>query len=143
MGETTGWEAKTLHRLLEYTPQTGGFRKGPDDPLDADVVIVDEASMVDTVLMYHLLKAVPPKAHLILVGDVDQLPSVGPGNVLRDLIESAAVPVVRLSEIFRQARQSLIVVNAHRINQGILPVLPGLDRRRKRRFLLLRRRGRA
>ncbi len=121
MTEATGWEAKTIHRMLEYSPQKGGFRRDQDDPLEADVVIIDEASMVDTLLMYHLLKAVPSRTHLILVGDVDQLPSVGPGNVLRDIIESGAFTVVRLTEIFRQARESLIVVNAHRIHQGEFP----------------------
>ncbi|MCX8118158.1 MAG: ATP-dependent RecD-like DNA helicase [Desulfobacterota bacterium] len=123
MTEATGWEAKTIHRMLEYSPQKGGFKRDENDPLEADVVIVDEASMVDTLLMYHLLKAIPSRAHLILVGDVDQLPSVGPGNVLRDIIESEAFTVVRLTEIFRQARESLIVVNAHRIHQGQFPVL--------------------
>ena len=91
MSEATGWEAKTIHRLLEYSPKKGGFKKDQDDPLDADVLIIDETSMVDTLLMYHLLKAIPHQAHLILVGDVDQLPSVGPGNVLRDIIDSGAV----------------------------------------------------
>ena len=123
MNEATGWEAKTIHRLLEYSPHKGGFKKDQDDPLEADVVIIDEASMVDTLLMYHLLKAVPPHAHLILVGDVDQLPSVGPGNVLKDIIKSGKFTVVMLTEIFRQARESMIVVNAHRVNQGQLPFL--------------------
>ena len=123
MNEATGWEAKTIHRLLEYSPHKGGFRKDQDDPLEADVVIIDEASMVDTLLMYHLLKAIPPHAHLILVGDVDQLPSVGPGNVLKDIIKSGKFTVVMLTEIFRQARESMIVVNAHRVNQGQLPFL--------------------
>ncbi len=123
MNEATGWEAKTIHRLLEYSPHKGGFKKDQDDPLEADVVIIDEASMVDTLLMYHLLKAIPPHAHLILVGDVDQLPSVGPGNVLKDIIKSGQFTVVMLTEIFRQARESMIVVNAHRVNQGQLPFL--------------------
>jgi len=123
MSEATGWEAKTLHRLLEYSPHRGDFKKDQEDPLEADVVIIDEASMVDILLMYHLLKAVPPSAHLILVGDVDQLPSVGPGNVLRDMIGSSLFTVVRLTEIFRQAQKSMIVVNAHRINAGELPML--------------------
>jgi ATP-dependent exoDNAse (exonuclease V) alpha subunit len=105
MSEATGWESKTIHRLLEYSPQKGGFKKDQDDPLEADVVIIDEASMVDTLLMYHLLKAIPPQAHLILVGDVDQLPSVGPGNVLKDIIGSDMFTVVRLTEIFRQAQE--------------------------------------
>ncbi len=123
MSEATGWEAKTIHRLLEYSPQKGGFKRNQDDPLEADVVIIDEASMIDTLLMYHLLKAIPLQAHLILVGDVDQLPSVGPGNVLKDLIDSGLFEVVRLTEIFRQAQESMIVVNAHRVNQGNLPIL--------------------
>jgi exodeoxyribonuclease V alpha subunit len=97
MSEATGWEAKTIHRLLEYSPQKGGFKKDQDDPLEADVFIIDEASMVDTLLMYHLLKAIPLHAHLILVGDVDQLPSVGPGNVLRDIIGSGVFTAVRLT----------------------------------------------
>ena len=134
MCEATGWEAKTIHRLLEYAPQKGGFKKDEENPLEADVVIIDEASMVDILLMYHLLKAIPTSAHLILVGDVDQLPSVGPGNVLRDMIDSGVFPVVRLTEIFRQAQESMIVVNAHRIHQGELPILPGLDKEEKRDF---------
>jgi exodeoxyribonuclease V alpha subunit len=127
MNEATGWEAKTIHRLLEYSPRQGGFKKGENDPLEADVVIIDEASMVDTLLMYHLLKAIPSHAHLILVGDVDQLPSVGPGNVLKDIIKSGRFTVVRLTEIFRQAQESMIVVNAHKINQGQFPVLKEID----------------
>ncbi|MEI9477192.1 MAG: ATP-dependent RecD-like DNA helicase [Deltaproteobacteria bacterium] len=123
MSEATGWEAKTIHRLLEYSPKKGGFKKDQDDLLDADVLIIDETSMVDTLLMYHLLKAIPHHAHLILVGDVDQLPSVGPGNVLRDIIDSGAVTVVRLNEIFRQAQESMIVINAHRVNEGEFPIL--------------------
>jgi exodeoxyribonuclease V alpha subunit len=134
MNEATGWEAKTIHRLLEYSPHKGGFKKDQDDPLEADVVIIDEASMVDTLLMYHLLKAIPPHAHLILVGDVDQLPSVGPGNVLKDIIKSGKFTVVRLTEIFRQARESMIVVNAHRVNQGQLPVLKEVDKPEKADF---------
>jgi exodeoxyribonuclease V alpha subunit len=121
MGEACGAAAKTLHRLLEYSPQQGGFQRSEDRPLDTDVLIVDEASMIDTVLMHHLLKAVPPAAVMILVGDVNQLPSVGPGNVLRDIIASDCVAVVRLTKIFRQARASRIVVNAHAINAGRLP----------------------
>jgi exodeoxyribonuclease V alpha subunit len=134
MNEATGWEAKTIHRLLEYSPHKGGFKKDQDDPLEADVVIIDETSMVDTLLMYHLLKAVPSHAHLILVGDVDQLPSVGPGNVLKDIIRSGKFTVVRLTEIFRQARESMIVVNAHKVNQGQLPVLKEIDKPEKADF---------
>jgi exodeoxyribonuclease V alpha subunit len=134
MNEATGWEAKTIHRLLEYSPRKGGFKKDQDDPLEADVVIIDETSMVDTLLMYHLLKAIPSHAHLILVGDVDQLPSVGPGNVLKDIIRSGSFTVVRLSEIFRQAQESMIVVNAHKVNQGQLPVLKEIDKPDKTDF---------
>ena len=118
MSESTGENAVTLHRLLEYNPREGGFQRGKDNPLEADVIIVDEASMVDLVLMDHLLGAVEPHTHLILIGDVDQLPPVGPGSVLKDLLESGAVPVAVLTHIFRQDRQSLIVVNAHHILQG-------------------------
>ncbi len=125
MSETTEWEAKTLHRVLEWSPKEMGFKKDQEHPLDADVVIVDEASMIDNLLMHHFLKAVPKSAVLILVGDVNQLPSVGAGNVLKDIISSAAVPVVELQEIFRQAMGSLIITNAHRINRGEFPQIPG------------------
>jgi exodeoxyribonuclease V alpha subunit len=124
MTETCGREARTIHRLLEFSPKEGGFKKNSESPLDADLVIVDESSMIDTLLMHHLLKAVPKSATLILVGDVDQLPSVGPGNVLRDIIDSGFVPVARLNEIFRQSRSSLIILNAHRINDGEFPSFP-------------------
>ncbi len=134
MNEATGWEAKTIHRLLEYSPHKGGFKKDQDDPLEADVVIIDETSMVDTLLMYHLLKAIPSHAHLILVGDVDQLPSVGPGNVLKDIIRSGRFTVVRLTEIFRQAQESMIVVNAHKVNQGQFPVLKEIEKPEKTDF---------
>jgi exodeoxyribonuclease V alpha subunit len=128
MNEATGWGAKTIHRLLEYSPHKGGFKKDQDDPLEADVVIIDETSMVDTLLMHHLLKAIPSQAHVILVGDVDQLPSVGPGNVLKDIIKSGRFTVVTLTEIFRQAQESMIVVNAHKVNQGQLPVIKEIDK---------------
>lgn len=121
LSEVTGREAKTIHRLLEYSPSEGGFKRNEDNPLNAELVIIDEASMVDILLMNHLLKAIPPLATLVLVGDVDQLPSVGPGNVLRDIINSGIVEVVRFTEIFRQAQKSLIVVNAHRVNRGEFP----------------------
>jgi exodeoxyribonuclease V alpha subunit len=121
--EATGSDARTVHRLLEFSPKTASFERGPDRPLPTDLLIVDEASMLDTVLAYHLLRALPDAAQLVLVGDVDQLPSVGPGNVLADCIDSGAVEVVRLSDIFRQARQSGIVVGAHAINRGELPDL--------------------
>ncbi|MFZ5452145.1 MAG: ATP-dependent RecD-like DNA helicase [Thermodesulfobacteriota bacterium] len=124
LGEATGAEATTIHRALEFSPQTGGFKRNPQDPLKAQVVVVDETSMVDTYLMAHLLRAVPSSARLILVGDAHQLPAVGPGNILKDLMASGVLPVARLTQIYRQARESLIVVNAHRINQGEFPVLP-------------------
>ncbi|MCD6584832.1 MAG: ATP-dependent RecD-like DNA helicase [Desulfobacteraceae bacterium] len=121
MSETTGFAAKTIHRMLSFNFRSGGFQKNEKDPLDCDLLIVDEASMIDTVLMHHLLKAVPQQATLILVGDVNQLPSVGAGNILGDIIASHVIPVVRLNEIFRQAQESRIIVNAHRINNGFLP----------------------
>jgi exodeoxyribonuclease V alpha subunit len=123
MTEATGHEAKTIHRLLEYSRQKGGFQKNENAPLDCELLIVDEASMIDTLLMHHLLKAVPARATFVMVGDVNQLPSVGAGNVLKDIIESRAVPVVELNEIFRQARESSIIVNAHLINEGQMPNL--------------------
>jgi exodeoxyribonuclease V alpha subunit len=119
--EATGLEAKTIHRLLEFQPASGGFIRHEEHPLDCDLLVVDETSMVDVPLMHQLLKAVPSRGHLLLVGDVDQLPSVGPGMVLSNLIESGVVPTVRLTEIFRQAAASRIVVNAHRINEGRMP----------------------
>jgi len=122
MSETTGREAKTIHRLLEFDPQSFGFKRNREHPLDADLLVIDESSMVDVVLMNKLLAAVPDRAALVLVGDVDQLPSVGPGAVLADLMASGAVPTVRLTEIFRQAATSQIVVNAHRINRGEMPL---------------------
>jgi len=122
MAETTGKTAKTIHRLLEYKPPQG-YQRTENAPLEGDVLIVDEASMIDIVLMYNLLKAVPPHMTVILVGDIDQLPSVGSGNVLRDVIDSGAVPVVRVTKIFRQAAGSMIIQNAHRINRGEFPAL--------------------
>jgi len=122
--ETTAREAKTIHRLLEFQPKEGRFKRGPNYPLKAEALIIDEFSMVDLPLMYHLLRAVPAEMRIILVGDHDQLPSVGPGNLLRDLIDSKVFEVIELNEIFRQARESLIVVNAHRINQGQSLVYP-------------------
>lgn len=124
MAETTGLEAKTIHRLLEYKPPEG-YKKNEESPLDCDVLIIDETSMVDIMLFYNLLKAVSNETVLILVGDVDQLPSVGAGNVLKDIIESETVNVVRLTRIFRQAQGSAIVTNAHRINRGETPNLKG------------------
>ena len=123
MTETSGFEARTIHRLLEVDPMSGGFRRDADNPVDCDLLVVDEASMVDVLLMHALLKAVPDHAALLIVGDIDQLPSVGPGQVLADIIGSGAVPVVRLTEVFRQAAKSRIIVNAHRINAGAIPDL--------------------
>ncbi|MCA9931126.1 MAG: ATP-dependent RecD-like DNA helicase [Anaerolineales bacterium] len=120
MSESTGREAKTVHRLLEYNPGEG-FGRSEDNPIDADMVVIDEASMLDLVLTNQLLKAIGPDSHLLLVGDVDQLPSVGAGDVLRDLIASGVTAVVRLTTIFRQAADSMIISNAHRINEGKLP----------------------
>lgn len=117
MSEATGMEAKTIHRLLEYKPPEG-YQRNEENPLKGDVLILDECSMIDIILMYNLLKAVPEHMTLILVGDTDQLPSVGAGNVLKDIIESERVPVVRLTRIFRQAQGSRIIMNAHRINKG-------------------------
>ncbi len=122
LGEATGRGASTIHRLLELDPASGTFTRRSDRPLDADLVIVDEASMIDTVLASHLVAALPDRAQLVLVGDVDQLPSVGPGAVLSDLIASETAEVVRLEEIFRQARESRIVANAHRVNRGEMPL---------------------
>ena len=118
LSESAQAEARTIHRLLEFDPRHGGFRKDETDPLEVDLLVVDEVSMVDVLLMNQLLRAVPSQAAVLLVGDVDQLPSVGPGAVLQDIIESGQVPTVRLTEIFRQAASSSIVVNAHRINAG-------------------------
>ena len=131
MTESTGREAKTIHRLLEMGVSDGDesvFEKGESSPLDCDVIIIDEASMIDIMLMQNLLKAIKLGTRLIIVGDVDQLPSVGAGNVLRDLIESEYIKVVRLKEIFRQGNESLIVVNAHRINEGQMPLLNQKDK---------------
>ena len=121
--ETTGMEAKTIHRLLEVDPATGRFQRNEDKPLDCELLIVDETSMVDVLLMYALLRALPKTSALIMVGDVDQLPSVGPGNALRDLIDSGVIPVVRLTEVFRQAASSKIITGAHLIRQGKMPEL--------------------
>ncbi len=123
MTEATGVEAKTIHRLLEYGGDEGSFSRGADNPLEFDTLIVDEMSMVDIFLMRSLLRALLPGTRLIMVGDADQLPSVGAGNVLSDILESGVVPSVRLTEIFRQDEQSMIVVNAHRINHGEMPRL--------------------
>jgi len=121
MTEQTGIEARTIHRLLEIDPKHGGFSRTEENPLDCDLLVIDETSMVDVPIMNALTRAIPRHAALLLVGDVDQLPSVGPGQVLADVIGSERVPVARLSEVFRQAAESRIVVNAHRINQGQMP----------------------
>ncbi|MBW1978084.1 MAG: ATP-dependent RecD-like DNA helicase [Deltaproteobacteria bacterium] len=136
MSEATGYPARTIHRMLEFSPQSGKFQRDQDHPLEVDVLILDETSMIDTVLMYHLLKAVPSEATLIMVGDVNQLPSVGAGSVLKDIIDSKVVPVVELKQIFRQATKSHIVVNAHRINSGLMPEI-ALKRDRQQDFYFI------
>jgi exodeoxyribonuclease V alpha subunit len=126
MTEASGYEAKTIHRLLEYGfsgEEGDGFQRNENNPVKADAVIIDEMSMVDILLVHNLLKAIIPGTRMVLVGDMDQLPSVGPGNVLRDMIQSGMIPVVQLTEIFRQAQESMIILNAHRINHGELPIL--------------------
>src|SRR5450756_505585 len=123
MTEATGFEAKTIHRLLEVDPKAGGFKSNSENLLECDLLVVDETSMVDVMLMQALMKATPDNGALLIVGDIDQLPSVGPGQVLADIISSGAVPVVRLTEVFRQAAQSRIITSAHRINQGTIPDL--------------------
>ena len=125
LSETTGGEAKTIHRLLEFSPRINSFKRNRQNPLDTDVVIVDETSMVDLVLMNRLMQAIRPSTTVILIGDTDQLPSVGAGNVLKALIDSQKIPVIELTEIFRQAQESMIVTNAHRINKGDFPELTG------------------
>jgi exodeoxyribonuclease V alpha subunit len=123
LSEATGRTAKTIHRLLAYNPKERCFTKNEQNPLRAEVVILDEVSMIDILLMHSLLKAVTENTFLILIGDIDQLPSVGPGNLLKDLIDSEVIPVIRLTHIFRQKEKSLIVLNAHRVNQGQYPIL--------------------
>lgn len=123
MSEITGKKASTIHSLLEIDFATGKFKRNKDNPLSCDLIIVDEASMIDTQLMNHLLKAIPSEARAIFIGDIDQLPSVGPGNVLKDIIQSERVGVIQLKKIFRQAAGSMIITNAHRINQGEFPDL--------------------
>src|SRR5215469_7417922 len=135
LSEATGAQAKTLHRLLEFAPHDNFYQRDENNPLPYQFVIVDEVSMIDILLFYHLLKALPEGAHLLLVGDADQLPPVGPGNVLRDLLRSEALPTVRLKELFRQAKQSKIIVNAHSINAGQAPNLQ-LDRTSDFLFLI-------
>ncbi len=123
MTEATGMEAKTIHRLLEFDPKAFGFKRDQENPLECDLLVVDESSMVDVMLMQSLVNAIPDSAALLIVGDIDQLPSVGPGQVLADIIASGTVPVVRLTEVFRQAAQSRIITTAHLINQGRIPDL--------------------
>ena len=123
MTEATGFEAKTIHRLLEVDPKAGGFKRNSENPLECDLLVVDETSMVDVMLMQALMKAAPDNVALLIVGDIDQLPSVGPGQILADVIASGVVPVIRLTEVFRQAAQSRIITSAHRINQGSIPDL--------------------
>ena len=135
LSQATGRPASTIHRLLGFSPGEG-FKFNADNPLPADFVVVDEASMLDLYLANHLLRALQPGTHLLLVGDVDQLPSVGAGDVLRDVIASGVAPVTRLSAIFRQAAHSQIITNAHRINQGQMPLFT-LRQRRGGRFLSL------
>ena len=127
LAETTGWEAKTIHRLLEFNPGRHDFSRDADSPLECDLLVVDEVSMVDVLLMHKLLRALPESASLVLVGDVDQLPSVGPGMVLRHLIDSGRVPVAKLTQIFRQAEGSRIVISAHEVNAGRLPEPAGKE----------------
>lgn len=121
LSEATGLTAKTIHRLLEYDPKLHAFKHNQYNPLATDMVVIDEASMIDIMLWHHIVKAIPPHASVLVVGDIDQLPSVGPGAVLVDMIGSRAIKVVRLTEIFRQAANSQIIINAHRINQGLFP----------------------
>ena len=121
--EVSGREAKTIHRMLAFDPEKKGFKHGPSEPLELDVLVIDESSMLDLMLTHNTLRAVPDGAQIIFVGDVDQLPSVGPGNVLKDLIDSGRVPVARLTEVFRQAAASKIITNAHAINRGKMPEL--------------------
>jgi exodeoxyribonuclease V alpha subunit len=127
MEEATGREARTLHRLLEFSPKQGGFARNEYNPINTDYIVIDEASMLDIYLLQHVLKAIPPFTRLLLVGDIDQLPSVGPGNVLMDIIASTVVPVVRLETIFRQAQESGIIRGAHQINTGSYPSFNSQD----------------
>lgn len=135
LSEATQRKAKTIHRLLAYNPREKGFTKDETNPIRADVIILDEVSMIDIILMNHLLRAVTENTFLILIGDIDQLPSVGPGNLLKDMIDSEVIPVIRLTHIFRQKEKSLIIVNAHLVNQGKYPVLKG---RQERDFYFLK-----
>ncbi|MGK7955247.1 MAG: ATP-dependent RecD-like DNA helicase [Crocosphaera sp.] len=136
LGEMAGLEAKTIHRLLEFDPKRMGFKRDSHNPLPFDAVIVDEASMVDLFLAHSLVKAISPDCQLLLVGDCDQLESVGPGKVLNDLLESGKIPVVKLTQVFRQAATSAIIKNAHQINQGQYPKLEPISHKPKSDCLL-------
>src|SRR5262249_42955896 len=127
LGATSSLEARTIHRLLEIDPATGRFTRNESNTLSCGLLVVDETSMVDVPLMHSLLRAVPNRAGVVLVGDVDQLPSVGPGTMLHDLIESGVIPTVRLTEVFRQAADSRIITNAHRIRRGQMPDMRQID----------------
>jgi exodeoxyribonuclease V alpha subunit len=137
LAEVTGHEASTLHRLLEWNPREGGFQRNARNPLETDIVVVDEASMIDVLLAHHLLQAMPVTATLLLVGDADQLPSVGPGTVLQDMLAVPGIPAIRLTTIFRQAAQSRIVSNAHRVNHGEFPDLSVVAAGRTQDFFFL------
>ncbi|OPZ20788.1 MAG: ATP-dependent RecD-like DNA helicase [candidate division BRC1 bacterium ADurb.BinA364] len=139
LAETVEMPASTIHRLLKWNPQKGVFTFNESNPLQADLIVVDETSMVDIVLAHQLLKAVPPSASMLFVGDSDQLPSVGPGNFLADMIASGALPVVRLDQVFRQASRSLIVVNAHRINRGEFPIVKPSDEFKNPDFFFIKK----
>jgi ATP-dependent exoDNAse (exonuclease V) alpha subunit len=137
LAEVTGHEASTLHRLLEWNPREGGFQRNARNPLGTDVIVVDEVSMIDVLLAHHLAQAIPLTATLLLVGDADQLPSVGPGTVLKDLLAVPCIPAVRLTTIFRQAAQSRIVANAHRVNRGEFPDLSVAAADRRQDFFFI------
>ncbi len=137
LSEAAGHDAKTIHRLLEFSPKERGFKRSEDFPIEADLIVIDEASMIDSALMHCLLRAVPQTARLVLVGDADQLPSVGAGNVLKDIIASQCIPTVRLNEIFRQSGEGLITLNAHKINQGEFPVLSSNNKEGLRDFYFI------
>jgi len=143
VAEITGFEAATIHRMLEFSPKTGTFVRREGNEIEADMVIVDEVSMIDAALMDNLLRAIGPQTHLVLIGDVDQLPSVGPGSVLRDLIDSNVIAAARLTHIFRQAEQSLIVTNAHRINHGEFPRAEPMTRGRLSDFYFIEKQTQA
>ncbi|MCF7799741.1 ATP-dependent RecD-like DNA helicase [Candidatus Babeliales bacterium] len=138
MFESTGYDTETIHRLLEFTPEIMSFNKNEQNALNLDFLIIDESSMLDVFLMHSLLKALPSKAHLVLLGDIDQLPSVGAGNILNDLINSNKIAIVKLTEIFRQAQDSLIIVNAHKVNKGEFPITSLQDQTSKKDFVYIK-----